>query len=96
MRKLFLIPVLALSSCAFGGSSPLFMNVDQPGPPEYKAGWKDGCQSGLATYGSVFYKAQYSFYQNYSMMNNPAYVAAWHESFDYCRHYNLKWFTQDN
>jgi hypothetical protein len=65
------------------------------GPPEYQSGWEDGCGSGLATYGTVFDKWSHSFYQNYSMLSNPNYVAAWHEAFDYCRHYNYKWNTQD-
>jgi len=96
MRKILLLSVIALNACTFGFSTPVLMDMDPPGPPEYKAGWKDGCQSGFATYGTAIYKMEYSFYQNYSMMRDPSYNAAWHESFDYCRHYNLKWLTQDN
>lgn len=97
MKKLLIGALLLVTSaCAFGGTTPILMDVDPPGTPEYKAGWHDGCQSGFATYGSLMYKLQYSFYQNYSMLNNPQYVAGWHEGFDYCRHYNLKWMTQDN
>lgn len=95
MKKLLLLSTIAINGCTFGFSTPTLMNMDPPGPPEYKAGWKDGCGSGLATYGTAIYKMEYSFYQNYSMMKNPHYVAGWHEAFDYCRHYNLKWQTHE-
>lgn len=64
------------------------------GTPEFKEGWKDGCHSGLATYGPAHYKLWYSYYQNYGMLKNPDYTAAWHESFDFCRHFNFKYHTQ--
>lgn len=90
MKKTLLISFLFLQSCA-----PLFMDMDPPGSPEFKAGWKDGCESGFATYGTLFNKMRYSFYQNYDMLANQEYTAAWHESFNYCRHYNMKWEVHD-
>ncbi len=93
LKTAFAAPICAafLSSC----EHPSFMKIPEQGPPEYQAGWNDGCDSGLATYGTMFDKLGHSFYQNYSMLNNNYYVAAWHEGFDYCRHYNLKWNTQN-
>jgi hypothetical protein len=91
MKKLIAIALISsLQSCA-----PSFMDMDPPGSPEFKAGWKDGCESGMATYGSMFNKMRYSFYQNYDLLSVPDYDAAWHESFNYCRHYNLKFLVHD-
>lgn len=75
--------------------TPLFMDMDPPGSPEFKAGWKHGCESGFATYGSIYNKIAYSFYQDYNMLSVPDYDVAWHEAFNYCRHYNLKWQVHD-
>ncbi|PIR33130.1 MAG: hypothetical protein COV36_03240 [Alphaproteobacteria bacterium CG11_big_fil_rev_8_21_14_0_20_44_7] len=96
MKKLLLLSaVMSLNACVWDGPNPAFMNMDVPGTPEYKAGWKDGCESGFATYAPAHYKLYYSFYQNYPMLSNRDYNAAWHESFNYCRHYNYKWHTHD-
>ncbi len=45
--------LLILSSCRmptnFGFYQPITMDMNVPdGPPEFKAGWRDGCRSGLA------------------------------------------------
>ena len=98
MKKIAIIAILIiLSACTankmWTGPIPNSLPVSIPGPPEYQEGYKDGCQSGLATYGPAQYKAYYSFYQNYSMMNNAAYVAGWHESYDFCRWFDLKYHT---
>jgi hypothetical protein len=96
MRIVLAISILLIAtSCTWLRPHPLFMATDVPGTPEYKRGWQDGCQSGLATYGTAVNKLMNSFYQDYRMMKNPQYDAAWHESFDYCRHYNYKWQSQD-
>jgi len=96
MKIFFIFALFLLTSCnALGGPKPFLMDADPEGPPEFKAGWKDGCQSGFATYGTALNKMYYSFYQDFNMLKNPSYNAAWHEAFDYCRHYNLKWNTHD-
>ena len=95
MKKIILKLSLLVFVTACGGPRPALMSMDPPGPPEFKAGWKDGCESGFATYGPSHYKLYYSFYQNYGMLKNPHYNAAWHEAFNFCRHYNYKWNTHD-
>ena len=96
MKKLLsIIALLGLVSCSSFGPEPLFMSTNIPGPPEYKAGWKDGCESGYATYAPAHYKMWYAYYQNYGMLKNPQYNAGWHEAFDYCRHYSLRWNSHD-
>lgn len=97
MIKYIAITVLLITcSCTWARPHPLFMATDVPGPPEYKKGWEHGCESGLATYGTVINKFSNKFYQDYRMMKDHYYDAGWHEGFDYCRHYNLKWQTQDH
>lgn len=96
MKNLILImTVITLQSCSWAGPRPILMDMDPPGSPEFKMGFKDGCESGFATYGTFFYKLNYSFYQNYEMLSNVDYDRAWHEAFNYCRHYSLKWNTHD-
>lgn len=91
MKKLALCCLaLAVQSCG-----PGFMNMDPPGSPEFKQGWHDGCESGLSTYAPAYYKLYYKFYQNYEMLSNHDYDVGWHESFNYCRHYELKWSSHD-
>lgn len=90
--KAFLAAGVLLSACT---PHPIFMSQQVEGSPEFQAGFKDGCQSGFATYAPAHYKIMYPFYQNYRMLKNKDYNAAWHEGFDYCRHYTLSWFNDD-
>lgn len=51
-NSLFIIFFIMLSSCRmpnnFGFFQPVTMDLRVPdGPPEFKAGWHDGCKSGL-------------------------------------------------
>jgi len=68
---------------------------DIPGSPEWKLGWKHGCESGYVTYGHVIYRVIYKFYQDYKMLSNQDYNVAWHEGYNTCRHYMLKLSTAD-
>ena len=95
MKKIFLTAILLmLAGCTQEGPWPILMPNHVEGSPEFQAGWKHGCESGFATYGTAIYKMWYSFHQEYAMMSNRDYDSAWHESFDYCRHYIYKWNTQ--
>lgn len=93
--SLIIIPFLLGGCLLTGGPSPITIDQDVPGPPEYKQGWRHGCESGFATYGPVHYKFAYSFYQDFNMLDDRYYNAAWHEAFNFCRHYSLKWHTHD-
>lgn len=94
MKKFVLILLLLLTSCTQDGPWPILMSNKVEGSPEFQAGWKHGCESGFATYGTMIYKMRYSFHQEYAMLSNQDYDSAWHEAFDYCRHYVYKWNTQ--
>jgi len=84
MRKMYLISLglLALT----GGCRPMWLNtIDPPGPPEYKLGWEDGCDTGLSAEGEWYYKAMYGFKKRPEMASNEQYKTGWNEGFTYCR-----------
>lgn len=68
------------------GCRPLSLYMVQPsGPPEYKLGWEDGCDSGLAASGGMMGKAAYGFKKRPELGDNDLYKTAWNEGFTYCR-----------
>jgi hypothetical protein len=68
------------------------MMADNPdGPPEYQQAWKDGCESGMSTYGNSFYKTFYSYKMDPNLRDNELYYRTWKDAFNYCRH-----FTKSN
>ena len=94
MNKLFLIlGVLILSACSqvtkpipFG----LYRGMQDGAPPgteSFRKGFKDGCESGLAAYGSLHYKAAYDYTYDDSLIQNDEYHGAWTIGFRHCRWY---------
>jgi len=61
------------------------------GTPQFRAGWKDGCGSGQAAYGTLHYKAAGGFDYNPDYLNNNEYHAAWRIGFRHCRWYTSEW-----
>jgi hypothetical protein len=55
------------------------------GPPEYKLGWEDGCDTGLAASGNAIGKFAYGFKKRPEFGDNEIYKSAWNEGFTYCR-----------
>ena len=73
--------VVSASACR-----PMSLYFVQPsGPPEYKLGWEDGCDSGLAAQGGMVAKAAYGFKKRPEFFDNSLYTSAWNEGFTYCR-----------
>ncbi len=57
-------------------------------PPEYKMGWKDGCESGFSTFSNYYMKMLYSFAMDIKLMQESSwYNKAWNDSYAYCRSY---------
>lgn len=85
MRMIFWIALLgmafATTACRPGD---LYM-VNPQGPPEYRLGWEDGCDSGVSAQGSPLFKAIFGFKKRPEMGNNELYKQAWNEGFTYCR-----------
>ena len=94
MRKFLLITaaLILISSCRmptnFGFYQQITMDMNVPdGTPEFKAGWRDGCRSGLAN-GSFLNSAAYltesgpSFSPVYT--HNGQYNTAWGNAYWAC------------
>lgn len=106
MRKFLLImAALALiSSCRmptnFGFYQPILFDLKVPdGTPEFKAGWYDGCKSGIANanfLNSAVYltKAGPSFSPIYT--NNSDYRSAWGNAFWACLGYDYQFAGELN
>lgn len=78
---LVLLGLLAMTSCR-----PLSLyGVGPEGPPEYKLGWEDGCDSGLSAQGGALYRGTFGFKKRPEMNDNDLYKTAWNEGFTYCR-----------
>ena len=73
--------LLLLSSCM-----PFWLNfVSPPGPPEYRLGWEDGCDSGMSAQGGWDYKLMYGFKKRPEMSDQALYKDGWNDGFSYCR-----------
>jgi len=82
IRTLLMLTLAAtLGSCR----PPSLYMVGPSGPKEYKLGWEDGCNSGLAAQGGMVFKAVYGFQKRPEMGSNQAYNTAWNDGFTYCR-----------
>lgn len=81
LRLLFLGFLLLPMACR-----PLYLNtVDPTGPPEYRLGWEDGCDTGIAAQGEWYYKVMYGFKKRPEMAANDQYKQGWNEGFTFCR-----------
>lgn len=57
----------------------------------YKNGWNDGCETGISTMVTGYYKSFYFFKQNPEMVSNQEYYKAWKDSYNYCRQYSFRY-----
>ena len=85
MRISRTIILLVLISLVASCRPPSLYMVEPSGPPEYKLGWEDGCDSGLSAQGGMVAKAAYGFKKRPEMFDNTLYNSAWNEGFTYCR-----------
>ncbi len=78
---LVVFALMAATSCR-----PLSLYAVTPsGPPEYRLGWEDGCDSGLSAQGGTLYRASFGFKKRPELGDNDLYKTAWNEGFTYCR-----------
>jgi hypothetical protein len=83
IRRVFImfVAVAALSGCR-----PVALYMIEPsGPPEYKLGWEDGCDTGISSQSAGIFKASLGFRKRPEFYDNPLYNTAWNEGFSYCR-----------
>lgn len=86
-----------LSGCTGAGGSldlrkPISLNLEPPpGPPEYRQGWADGCESGMNVYSADFYKLlkSFEFKQDPNLRNNRVYYQVWKDAYLYCALYMM-------
>lgn len=101
-RTITLIPLLmsmlvCLSACQqflkprpFGIDYGL-ENRAPPGTPNFQDGWRDGCESGIAAYGTMMYKTTSSYTFDQTRLNDPEYYHGWELAFRHCRWYTSNW-----
>lgn len=78
---------LLLLGALTAGCRPMWLQTVDPseGPPEYKLGWEDGCDSGLAAEGGWTYKMMYGFKKRVELTTSDQYKQGWNEGFSFCR-----------
>lgn len=81
-KKLLILALCVLSSCR-----PVALWWSEPeGPPEFKLGWEDGCDTGLSAQDTGYmYRAAYGYKKRPEMADNELYKKGWDEGFSYCR-----------
>ncbi len=85
LKRTFYTLLLAILTSCSGFYSPIGMPMEVPdGPPEFKAGWYDGCRTGLGTKkyaGASVYDTTFGsgIYQH-----DPVYIKAWGSAFYTC------------
>lgn len=63
----------------------------QDAPQDYLDGFNDGCETGMATMSTNWYKTFYRFKQDTARLHNQLYYQAWKDAYTYCRQYTFKW-----
>ena len=91
MKKFILCLVLAVAVSGCGNNfitnpKPLFLEKEIDfGPPEYRAGFHDGCETGLQAYQHSYAKTLYGGPQKTAAyQNNKLYNQVWRDSWNYC------------
>ena len=89
------ILLLMMAGCGsahmnFNWAKPAHLDMNPPpGPPEYKQGWKDGCNSGWKAYTTTFNKVWGKFEQDPKLAQNPVYYQVWKDAYAFCAAYAM-------
>ena len=89
--------VLMVTGCTGKGGSfdmrkPVSLDLEPPeGPPEYRQGWTDGCESGMNVYSADFYKLMqvFEYKQDPQLKKNKIYAQVWKDAYLYCALYMM-------
>lgn len=60
-------------------------------PENYKAGWYDGCHTGLSTMNEQYFKMFYGYKQDYTKVDDEVYYQAWKDAYTYCRQSSFRY-----
>ena len=63
------------------------------GPPEYIAGWKDGCKTGMTAYSNSYLRTLYGVEVDAEAMQNVHYNKGWRLGNRYCSYYVSRYLT---
>jgi hypothetical protein len=88
--KMLLITILLLcSGCDFLRKPASLNTTPPPGPPEYRQGWVDGCETGQSAYSGQLYKlfGAHKLQYDAKLRNNKMYYQVWKDAFLYCAEY---------
>ncbi len=87
---LSIICLVVLSACVAGGGTREYSMFD--GPPDgqvhsglYLQGWRDGCETGVASSADNVYRYSRLFRQNWQLAQNDIYHKGWRDAYDFCR-----------
>jgi hypothetical protein len=85
-----ILALMSISACSYARPNARILNqAPQAAPANYKLGWKDGCESGMALTGNQLYKAVYHNKIDVSKVNDTQYYRGWNEAKTYCAHYTM-------
>ncbi len=91
MKKIFTLLTLAAAISGCDLTKPVYWDLTPPdGPPEYRQGWADGCESARDANADHFNKALLTVRQDADLMKNPVYERVWHDAYNYC------WYMQES
>ena len=71
------------SKTGLGRPAGFIMTIDY-GPPDYRQGYSDGCQSGYSGYGDSFNRFFHTWKQDPDKVKNPVYYQIWKDAYTYC------------
>ena len=65
------------------------------GPPRFKLGWRDGCETGISATSNALQKHFYSFKQDYQLARDREYYTAWKLAYTQCQRYVFQYLRRD-
>lgn len=65
----------------------IFNMAPQNVSAQFKAAWKDGCESGLSSMTNSYYRSNYKFRMDPALRKDPEYYKVWKDTYNFCRHY---------
>ena len=103
-NKIFVLTAILLltSNCADFRprvGPPWMQDFLQNGPKDgsvlFKAGWKDGCMTGVSVNANRLQRHFYRFTQDAELAQNKEYYTAWKTSYTYCQRYIAQYLRRN-
>jgi hypothetical protein len=85
MKNIFYVLIFGFIAI---GCRPIPLYHAQPdGPPEYRLGWEDGCDTAVSSHDGLLLKILYGFRKRPEFGNSELYKTAWNEGYGYCNNW---------